>query len=78
MFFSEGVQSGISSSGCERGLSGLLSVRPLTTQKGLEKIVLERKKESMRSAKIDQLVAESLSGGIGLRREIDLWLLQLH
>ena len=33
-------------------------------KKGLEKIVLERKKESMYSAWIGQLVAESLGGGI--------------
>ena len=31
--------------------------------KGTRKIVLERKKESMRSAWIGQLVAESLGGG---------------
>ena len=47
-------------------------------QKGLEKIVLERKKESMHSAWIGQLVAESLGGSIDSRKEIDLWLLQLH
>ena len=47
-------------------------------QKVLEKIVLERKKESMRSAWIGQLVAESLGGGINSRKEIiDLWLLQV-
>ena len=43
-------------------------------QKGQEKIVLERKKESMRSAWIGQLVSESLGGGIDSRKEIDLWL----
>ena len=47
-------------------------------QKGLEKIVLERKKESMRSARIGQLVAESLGGDIDSRKEIDLWLLQIQ
>ena len=41
-------------------------------QKGREKIVLERKKESMRSAWIGQLVAESLGGDIDLQKEIDL------
>ena len=46
-------------------------------QKGLEKIVLERKKESMRSAWIGQLVAESLGGDVDSRKEIDLWLLQI-
>ena len=45
-------------------------------QKELEKIVLERKKESMWSTWIGQLVAESLGGGIDSRKEIDLWLLQ--
>ena len=50
----------------------LLSVCQLATQKGQEKIVLERKKESMRSAWIGQLVAESLGGGIDSRKEIDL------
>ena len=53
VFFGEGVPSGISSSGCERGLSGLLarvlSGCPLTSKK-TRKIILERKKESMRSA----------------------------
>ena len=53
VFFSDEVPSGISSSGCERCLFGLpancsLSVDP--PKKGLEKIVLERKKELMRSA----------------------------
>ena len=43
----------------------------------LEKIVLERKKESMCPAWISQLAAESLGGGIDLRKEIDLWLLQV-
>ena len=47
-------------------------------QKGLEKIVLERKKESIRSAWIGQLVAESLGGGIDSRKEIDLWLLHTN
>ena len=46
-------------------------------QKGLEKIVLERKKESMRSAWIAQLVAESLGRGIDSLKKIDLWLLQV-
>ena len=45
-------------------------------QKGLEKIVLERKKELMRSVWIGQLVAESFGGGIDSRKVIDLWLLQ--
>ena len=44
-------------------------------QKGLGEIVLERKKESMHSAWIGQLVAESLGGGIDSRKEIVLWLL---
>ena len=44
-------------------------------QKGLEKIVLERKNESMCSAWIGQLVAESLGGVIDSQKEIDLWLL---
>ncbi len=44
-------------------------------QKGLEKIVLEKKKESMHSAWIGQLVAELLGGCIDSRKEIDLWLL---
>ena len=34
--------------------------------------------ESMRSAWIGQLVAESLGGGIGSRKEIDLWLLHMN
>ena len=45
-------------------------------QKELEKIVLQKKKKSMRSLWIGQLVAESLGGGIDSRKEIDLWLLQ--
>ena len=45
-------------------------------KEGLEKIVLERKKESMHSVWIGQLVAKSLGGGIDSRKEIDLWLLQ--
>ena len=44
---------------------------------GLEKIVLERKKELMCSTRIGQLVAESLGGGIDSRIEIDLCLLQV-
>ena len=43
----------VCSRGCERGLSWLLTRCSLTCrgfQKGLEKIVLERKKESMPSA----------------------------
>ena len=84
VFFSEGVPSGISNSGCERGLSGLLAkgsdckagsrvsfregkrglLWPIARcylmlsadyQKGLEKIVLERKTESMRSAWIGRI-----------------------
>ena len=43
--------------------------------KGTRKIVLERKKESMRSAWFGQLVAKSLGGSIDSRKEIDLWLL---
>ena len=81
VFFSEGVPSGISSSGCERGLSGQLANGSLSVDslpKRVNKKVLERKKESMRSAWIGQLVAESLGGGIDLRKEIDLWLLQLE
>ena len=66
MFFIEGVPNGISR--CERGLSGLLANGSLSVdslpKKGLEKIVLERKKESMRSAWIGQLVTESLSGAL--------------
>ena len=54
VFFSEGVPSGISSSGCERCLFRLLANCSLSVdslpKKGLEKIVLERKKELMRSA----------------------------
>ena len=54
MFFSEGVPSGIHSSGCKRGLSELLAKMLSKVvswlPKGLEKIVLERKKESMGSA----------------------------
>ena len=46
--------------------------------KGTRKIVLERKKESMRSVWIGQLVAESLGGGIDLQKEIYLWLLHNH
>ena len=42
---------------------GCLSVDSLPKKKGLEKIVLERKKISMRSAWIGQLAAELLSGG---------------
>ena len=52
VFFSEGVPSGICSSGCERGLSVLLtrcSLRCRLTTKRTRKIVLKRKKESMRS-----------------------------
>ena len=77
VFFSEGVPSGISSSGCERGLPGLLANSSLSVdKKGIEKIVLERKKESMHSAWIGQLVAKSLGGGIDSRKDIDLWQLQ--
>ena len=41
-------------------------------QKGLEKIVIERKKESMCSSLIGQCIAESLGGVIDSRKEIDL------
>ena len=59
-----------------RQANGSLSV---DYPKGTRKIVLERKKESMRSAWIGQLVAESLGGSIDSRKEIDQWLLQsLH
>ena len=66
--------------GCMRGLyvllaNGSLSVYSLP-KKGLEKRVIQRKKESMRSYWIGQLVAESLGGGIDSRKEIDPWLLQ--
>ena len=76
VFFSEWVPSGIRSSGCETGLSGLLarvlSSRPLTTKR-------TRKNSSRREEGINalclvigQLVAESLGGGIDSREEIDL------
>ena len=82
VFFSDGVPSGISSSGCERCLFGLPANCSLTVdtlpKKGTRKIVLEKKKESMRSACIGQLVAELLGGGIDSRKEIDLWLLQIQ
>ena len=45
----------------------VLSILLAHFQKGLEKIVIERKKESMR-----QCGAESLGGGIDSREKIDL------
>ena len=54
VFFSEEVPSGISNSGCERCLFGLLAKSSLLVdslpKKGPEKIVFEWKKELMRSA----------------------------
>ena len=47
-------------------------------QNGQEKIVPERKKESMRSARWLVCVAESLGGGIDSREKTDLWLLQVY
>ena len=43
-------------------IAGCFQMLSTDYQKGLEKIVLERKKESMRSAWIGQLEAESLGG----------------
>ena len=67
----------VHSRGRKRGQSWLvtrcsLTVGQISNQKGLEKIVLERKEESMRSSPIGQWVAESLGGGIDSRKEIDL------
>ena len=80
VFFSDRVPSGISSSDVrEVCLCCWLMALCSSThkkKKGQEKIVLERKKELMRSAWIGQLVAKLLGGGIDLRKEIDLWLLQ--
>ena len=46
-------------------MSWVLSLTCRDFQKGLEKLVLERKKESMCSASaVGQCVAESLGGGI--------------
>ena len=59
----------------ERDLSSLLAGCSLTCrdfQKGLEKIVLERKKESMSFALIGQCVTESLGEGIDSREKINL------
>ena len=54
VFFSEGVPSGISNSGCERGLSWLLANGSLSVdslpKRDWKKIVLEREKESMHPA----------------------------
>ena len=77
VYFSEGVPSGIRSSGCERGLFGLLASGSLTI--GWQ----PRKKKSSRDEEginalcqvIDLWVTESLGGGIDSREEIDLWLL---
>ena len=82
VFFSDGFPSGISDSVCEWCLLGLpancsLAVDTLLKKK-LEKIVLERKKETMHSAWFGQLVAESLGRSIDSRKEIDLWLLQIQ
>ena len=71
VFFSDRVPSGISSSGCERCLFELPANSSLTgdtlPKKELEKIVLERKKESMRSARIVQLSGRIAWQGKGNR-----------
>ena len=54
--------------GCSLGALCLLA----DYLKVLEKIVLERKEESMHSVLIGQCMAESLGGGIDLQEEIDL------
>ena len=79
MFFSDGVPSGISSSGCERCLFGLLascSLRLSSLPRGTRKNSA-RGRWNQRALPVDWLViAELLGRGIDLRKEIDLWLLQ--
>ena len=79
VFFSEGVPSGISSSGCERGLSGLLansSLRLSTLPKGTRKNS-SRRRTNQCALPVDwSVIAELLGRGIDSRKEIDLWLLQ--
>ena len=64
----------VRSSGRERGLSSLLAGCSLTCrdfQKG-QKIVLEKKKESMLSAPDGSVCGRIACGGIDSREEIDL------
>ena len=81
VFFSDGVPSGTSSSGCERGLFGLQAncslCRP--TKIGTRKnSSWEEEGINALCQLIGQWVTESLDRGIDSRKEIDLWLLQRH
>ena len=81
VFFSDGVKSGISSSGCEGCLFGLLtncSLRLSSLPKGARKNS-SRGRRNQCAQPIDwSFIAELLSGGIGSWKEIDLWLLQIY
>ena len=75
MFFSNGVPSGISSSGCERCLFGLLANCSLR----LSALPKETRKNSSRGRRNQcalpgdwSVIAELLGGGIDSRKEIDL------
>ena len=79
VFFSEGVPSGIRSSVCETGLSGLLarvlSGCPLTTKRTRKNSSREEEGINALCLVIGQLVAKSFGGSIDSRKEINLWLL---